>query len=374
MTGPLEGYLILDFSQIVSGPLATMLLADQGADVIKIEPVDGSSDITRTPTFSRGEMSAFYLNLNRGKRCMAVDIASDAGRGVIRRLAAQSDVLVQNFRPGVMERLGLGWGDLRVENQRLVYCSISGFGPSGPYCDRPVLDPVIQGLTGMVARQRMPEYPFPDLVRNLIADKSTALLASQAIAVALLARERSGRGQHLEIPMLDACLYFFWPDGMPDQTLPGNGATSGYLLSELYNLTECLDGHIIYFVTTDQMRHGLYDAVGHPEWKDDPRFATQQALLSGGHMEELGLFLADSFRQLSCSEVLARLVAADVPCGPILQPGEVANDPQVMHNEALQTWFHSAAGEVRQPRQTNSVLRHPGHNRLPRQLHRRRHL
>jgi len=346
----MHGYKIVDFSQVVSGPLATMLLADQGADVVKVEPLYGPGDVTRLPAYAKGGMSAFYLNNNRGKRSIALNLSSDEGRQIALDLCRDADVIVQNFRPGAMERLGLGYDAVKAINLNVVYCTISGFGPTGPYSDRPVLDPVIQGLTGVISRQFNPEIPFPDLVRNLYADKSSALTAAQAITAALLVRERDGEGQHVEIPMLDATMYFFWPDGMMDQTVIDEDASPGFLLSSVYSLTECSDGKIVYFVTSDPMRQALYDALDHPEWKEDERFATMMAIANPENFQALGVLLAEAFGALTTAEVLERLIAADVPCGPILTAEEAIADPQIVHNETLQTWQHPAAGTVRQPR------------------------
>jgi crotonobetainyl-CoA:carnitine CoA-transferase CaiB-like acyl-CoA transferase len=346
----MDGYKIVDFSQVVSGPLATMLLADQGADVTKVEPLYGPGDVTRLMAYAKGGMPAFYLNNNRGKRSLAMDLTTDEGRQIALDLCKDADVIVQNFRPGAMERLGLGYEQIKEINPNVVYCTVSGFGPTGPYSDRPVLDPVIQGLTGVISRQLNPEVPFPDLVRNLYADKSSALTAAQAITAALLVRERSGEGQHVEIPMLDACMYFFWPDGMMDQTVIDDDASPGFLLSSVYSLTDCADGKIVYFVTSDPMRHALYDALGHPEWKEDERFSTMQAMANPENFQALGVLLAEAFMALSVEDALAGLIAADVPCGPILSAEEALVDPQVVHNETLQTWQHPLAGNVRQPR------------------------
>jgi len=346
----MDGYKIVDFSQVVSGPFATMLLADQGAEVVKVEPLYGPGDVTRLLAYAKGGMSAFYLNNNRGKRSIALNLGSDEGKQIALDLCRDADVIVQNFRPGAMARLGLSYDDVKAVNPNVVYCTISGFGPTGPYSDRPVLDPVIQGLTGVISRQFNPEIPFPDLIRNLFADKSSALTAAQAITAALLVRERSGEGQHVEIPMLDATMYFFWPDGMMDQTVIDEDASPGFLLSSIYSLTECADGKIVYFVTSDPMRQALYDALGHPEWKADDRFATMMAIANPDNFQALGVLLAEAFQALTKDEALDRLIAADVPCGPILSAEEAIADPQVLHNETLQTWQHEHAGTVRQPR------------------------
>jgi len=349
MPGPLAGYKVIDLSQVVSGPLATMLMADQGAEVVKVEPLTGFGDVTRLPSFAKNGMPAFYLNNNRGKRSLGVDITSDEGRQVVLDLAADVDVVVQNFRPGACDRLGIGYEDIKAINPNIIYCSISGFGTTGPYAARPVLDPVIQGLSGVISRQLNPEVPFPDMVRNLFADKSTALTVAQAITAALLVREKGGGGQHVEVPMLDACLYFFWPDGMMDKTLMDDDASPGFLLSQVYNLTDCSDGKIVYFVINDAQRHALYRAVDHPEWIEDPRFCDMAAMTNQENFQALGVLLAEAFAAKPSAEVLEALIEGDVPCGPILDADEVLVDPQVVHNGTLEEWDHPLAGRVRQP-------------------------
>ena len=351
MAGPLDGYKILDLTQVVSGPFATMLLADQGADVIKVEPVSGLGDITRLPSFDKGGIGAFYMNNNRGKQSISLDLSQDAGREIIKRLIQETDVFVQNFRPGAIERLGLGYEDLVAINPNLIYISISGFGPTGPYSGRPVLDPVIQGVCGVISRQLNPQIPFPDLIRNLFADKSTALTVAQATTAALLARERTGNGQFVEIPMVDACMYFFWPDAMMDLTMVDEDANGGILLSTVYNLTECSDGKIVYFAASDGQRAGVCAAVGHPEWAEDERFSSMAALAANPqNFVILGEMLADAFLLMTCDEAIEALIEADVPSGPVLTGEEAISDPQIIHNGTLVEWEHPDAGIVRQPK------------------------
>ena len=351
MAGPLEGYKILDLTQVVSGPFATMLLAAQGADVIKVEPVSGLGDITRLPSFDKGGIGAFYMNNNRGKQSISLDLSQDAGREVIKRLIKETDVFVQNFRPGAIDRLGLGYEDLVAINPNLIYISISGFGPTGPYSGRPVLDPVIQGVCGVISRQLNPQIPFPDLIRNLFADKSTALTVAQATTAALLARERTGNGQFVEIPMVDACMYFFWPDAMMDLTMVDEDANGGILLSTVYNLTECSDGKIVYFAASDGQRAGVCAAVGHPEWAEDERFSSMAALAANPqNFVILGEMLADAFLLMTCDEAIEALIEADVPSGPVLTGEEAISDPQIVHNGTLVEWEHPDAGIVRQPK------------------------
>jgi crotonobetainyl-CoA:carnitine CoA-transferase CaiB-like acyl-CoA transferase len=350
MAGPLAGYKVLDLSQVVSGPLAAMLLADQGAEVIKVEPIVGFGDVTRLPSFAKNGMPAFYLNNNRGKRALALDSTRPEGRDILLELAKDCDIFMQNFRPGAIERMGLGYEDIKSVNPDVIYCSISGFGPTGPYSDRPVLDPVIQGLTGVIDRQFNPIIPFPDLVRNLFADKSTALTAAQALTAALLARERGHGGQHVEVPMLDACMYFFWPDGMMDKTLMDDDASSGIPLARVYSVTNCLDGKLVYFAANDKQRLGLFEALGHPEWGEDPRFESMVALAGEGNYEALGILIADAFASLKVDDVMPKLHAAEVPAGPVLTVDEVLVDEQVVHNGTLLEWEHELAGRVRQPK------------------------
>ena len=348
MPGPLDGIQIVDLTQVVSGPLATMLLADQGAEVIKVEPPGG--EVPRLPSFAKGGVSAFYLNNNRGKRSLAVDLTTDEGRLIVRDLATRADVFIQNFRPGAVERLGLGFEELQATNPRLVYCSISGFGPDGPYSDRPVLDPVIQGLTGVISRQLNPEIPFPDLVRNLIADKSTAMTAAQAITAALFARERTGEGQHVEVPMLDACLYFFWPDGMMDLTMLDEDVTPGIRLAQIYSITNTADGQIVYFAANDKQRFGLFRALNRAELCDDERFSSLTAIANPENFAAMGQILVGEFEKVTSVEILDRLGEHEVPCGPILDGEEVLEDPQVVHNGILAVWDHPSGGKVRHPK------------------------
>jgi len=196
MPGPLDGIKIVDVSQVAFGPFATMMLADQGADVVKIEP-PGIGESTRRPSFERGGLTAVFANYNRNKRGMAVDITEPEGLKIVHQLVADADVFVQNWRPGVAERNSLGEADLRKVKPDLIYCSLSGYGPTGPYAHRRVYDAVIQGLTGMPAVQKNPDFPMPDLVRQLVADKGSALFAAQAITAALFARDRGAGGQHV---------------------------------------------------------------------------------------------------------------------------------------------------------------------------------
>jgi crotonobetainyl-CoA:carnitine CoA-transferase CaiB-like acyl-CoA transferase len=278
-------------------------------------------------------MSSLFANLNRGKRSVVLDLRRPAGRAVALALVRRADVFVQNWRPGTAERLGLGCDALRAENPELVYVSISGYGESGPYRSRRVYDPIIQALTGYIAAQKNPELPIRDLVRNLVADKATAYTAAQAITAALLARARGAGGQHVRVPMLDAALAFFWPDGMMGHTWIDPVEFAGPTLAETYRLWEARDGPLMYWVATDSESHGLFRALGHPEWCEDPRFATLRARTA--HRDELGALLLEAIAASGRDELLERLVAEDVPCAPVLELAQVLADPQIRHNQAV---------------------------------------
>ena len=347
MGGPLAGVRVVDCSAVLSGPLATMLLADQGAEVIKVE-APGLGDVLRLSPFSRGGLGAFFVNGNRGKRAITIDLKQPRGRELLLGLCRGADVFVQNFRPGAVERLGIAEPDLRRVQPDLVYVSISGFGESGPYANRRVYDPVIQALTGSITVQRNPQTGDRDLVRHVICDKASAWTAAQAITAALFARERGAGGQHVRVAMLDASLAFFWPDGMMAHTMLGEGVTPGPTLYELYRLTETVDGHLVFFAVTDAECHGLFRALGRPEWCEDPRLRELPSRIQ--HRELFEELVYGEFRKWSTREILARLAAEALPAAPVLSLEEVLDDPQVRHNGILVERDHPTAGRIRQPR------------------------
>lgn len=364
MPGPLDGVRVVDCSYILSGPLATMMLADQGADVIKVEN-PGIGDLMRAGPFRRGGYAAFFANANRGKRGIILDLTKPRGRDVLIDLVREADVFVQNWRPGAVERLGLGEADLREINPDLIYCSISGFGPSGPYAQRRVYDPIIQGLSGPVAVQMNPDVPIRDLVRNVVADKSSAYTAAQAITAALFARERGAGGQHVTIPMLDASLAFFWSDGMMAQTLIGDDIEApGPTLYQIYRLTETADGHVVYFTASEDEWQGLFRALDLEEVARNPKFAEGVERLQ--HLEELGGIIFSEFRKWKTAEILKRLIEEDVPAGPVLSLEEILEDPQITHNESVVEFDHPTAGRFRQARHAARFERTPAElERMP---------
>jgi len=326
-----------------------MMLADQGAEVVKLEPIQ-DGDILRLNLFARGGLTSFYANCNRNKRAIAVDLTKAEGLQIARRLVSEADVFVQNWRPGAAQRLGLGESDLREIRPDLIYCSISGFGPDGPYSQRRVYDPIIQGVSGHSAVQINPEVPIRDLVRNIVSDKSSAYTAAQAITAALFARERGGGGQHIQVPMIDSSLAFFWPDGMLAHTFIGEDKPSGFPLYEIYRLSQTRNGHLIYFVASQSEFHGLFRALGHPEWIEDPRFGSTEARGKPENNAALGEKIQAAQLEYDTEELLERMLAEDVPAGPVLSLEELFDDPQLENNQAILEFDHPTAGRYHQAR------------------------
>jgi crotonobetainyl-CoA:carnitine CoA-transferase CaiB-like acyl-CoA transferase len=343
MPGALDGFRVIDFSQVIAGPLATRVLADQGADVIKVEPPSG--DILRHMGGVAG-LSPTFATVNRSKRSLVLDLKKSGAVEALTRLVAGADVFVQNSRPGTMERIGIGPKPLRDANPRLVYVSISGFGETGPYAHKRVYDPIVQGMSGLCEIQGAGTGP-PGLVRVIVPDKVTALTAAQNITAALLARERTGRGQHLRLSMLDAVIAFVWPEGMAYHTFIGEGRrTPPVPRRDLVFQTR--DGHMIASTVALREFQGFCRAVGRSEWLEDPRFQTTAGLVANA-TARLEL-MAEVLRTRTTDEWLAALDREDVPCGPVLTRDHLHENAQVRENAILVEDDHPVAGRMRQPR------------------------
>lgn len=348
MPGPLEGVRVIDLSEVISGPLAAMLLADQGADVIKVEPPRYGEE-SRQPSNYRAGMSGLYLNCNHGKRSIGIDLKAEGGLALFQELVATADVVVQNWRPGAAERLGVGEADLRKIKPDLIYASIAGYGFDGPYAGRRGYDPIFQSLTGYVGAQLNPEVPIPDLVRNAVVDKATSLTMAQAITAALFARERGKGGQHVRVAMLDAGLWFFWPDGMLRHSLVGDDVKTFVVPGERYRLSPTKDGNIVFWMgTAEQMRGGLR-AVGRHDLADSER---QRGLASGDEANALerAEAMSQGLAKLTTAEAYERLLAEEVPVGPVLDHQEVLRDPQLTHNGSVIEAEHPIYGTYRRAR------------------------
>lgn len=347
MPGPLHGFRIIDLTSNISGPLATMLLADQGADVIKVESPYGG-DHTRASANRRGGFSASFLNNNRNKRSIALDLKNEAARDAVMKLCATADVFIQNFRPGVVERMGLGEAAVRSVAPSIVYVSISGFGERGPYAAKPAYDPVVQALSGLATIQAGSDTDRPRLVRTILPDKLTAVTASQAITAALLARVRTGLGQHVRLAMLDAMLQFLWSSDMAGQTFIGDEKPQAETASAIDLIYATADGYISVAVQTNKQWEGLTRALNQPQWLSDPRFRTPA--LRQQNIDERLRLTQETLLTRSSAEWLERLTAEDVPCAPVLTRRQLIGHPQVVANEILLETDHPVAGRLRQTR------------------------
>ena len=258
-------------------------------------------------------------------------------------------MFVQNWRPGAVERLGLGDADLRAVNSNLIYASVSGYGTTGPYANQRVYDPVIQAYTGMIAAQKPPESSEYDLVRNIVADKVSSYTLVQAITAALLARERGSGGQHIHVPMLDATLAFFWPDGMMHKTMTGEGVEVPVCLSDIYRVWKTSDGHVIAFAQSPAELTGLAKGLDRDDWLDEPNFTNV-----GEHLKDFAAFVARVqavMRTFTTQEIIRRFVEHEVPVAPVLSHDEVLKDPQVHHNGTVIDFEHPVYGSYRQAKQ-----------------------
>jgi crotonobetainyl-CoA:carnitine CoA-transferase CaiB-like acyl-CoA transferase len=346
MPGPLDGIRVLDLTAMVSGPVATMMLADQGADVIKIESPNG--DLMRHYGTIHKGMSASYLSCNRSKRSLCVDIKTPEGLDVVRKLVATADVLVQNFRPGAIERMGLGEDVCRELSPGIIFVSISGFGEEGPYVHQRVYDPVIQALSGLAEIQADRETGWPRMVRTIVPDKTTAVTAAQAITAALFARERTGEGQHIRLAMLDTMIAYLWPEASSSLSYVGNEQDPARGQMGLDLVFQTQDGFITSGALSNAEWAGMCRAFGREELIDDPRFATAAA--RGENVVDRRAVMSEEIGKHPTKVILKRLDAEGVPNAPVLSREELLHDEQVIQNGILEIISDSALGEVRQPR------------------------
>lgn len=346
MPGPLDGVRVLDLTSMVSGPLCTMLLADQGADVIKVEAPQG--DMVRRMSAREHGLSIGFISLNRGKRSITLDLKSEHGRQALRDLIPTSDVFVQNFRPGTIERMGFGEKVVRALNEDIIYVSISGFGETGPYAHKRVYDPVIQALSGLADIQSERESNRPRMVRTIIPDKTTALTAAQAISSALYAREKTGVAQHLRIAMLDAMIAYLWPEGLVGHTLIGQEQQGSRAQFAQDLIFETRDGYITVGTVSDDEWRGLCQAIDRLDWLEDARFNTpsQRVKNAAVRIDMLQEVLREGYSE----DWLRRLDENAVPCAPVLRREDVYRQMQVMANDLMREFEHPVVGRVRQPR------------------------
>jgi len=349
MAGPLTGVTVVDLSAVVSGPLTGAVLADLGADVIKVEKLEG--DIQRNVGSRRNGFSGSFHVLNRGKRSIALDLKDPAVTPVLHRLIAQADVLIQNFRPGVVQRLGLGFEAMQRLNPKLIYLSISGFGPDGPEAGKRAYDPIIQAYSAMASVQGLKRGEGPEQVNQLIMDKLTAHTGAQAIAAALYARERTGAGEHIELSMLDTAVSFMWPDAGADVILQGDDIEHRPPIAAAGQLVELADGWASFMTLSDAEFAGLCRALHLDELQADPMFQTLMSRQRNreAYIERLSTALLKR-KTMTVKAFLARLDAEQVPAASVKLLDDLHNDPQLIANNLFRERDHPVAGKLRETR------------------------
>jgi crotonobetainyl-CoA:carnitine CoA-transferase CaiB-like acyl-CoA transferase len=345
----MDGVRVLDLSIALTGPYAAALLADQGAAVVKIER-PGIGDIARWVGVSVNGMSSLFLVCNRGKRSIALDLHTPEGVDILHRLAAQSDVLIQNFRPGVTDHLGVGYDDIRAVNPGIVYASLSGFGAEGPNRDRSAYDTVIQAYGGFASSQADPNDGVPVFLRQTAADKVTALYASQAITAALFARATGHGGQHLELSMMDAVVSFLWADSAANEVLLDADGSQPSSFVAGFNPMRFLDGWGIVTPTSDHDFAGMCIAL-EVEGHDDPRVATISERMQ--HRELTSSLVQQCYASAATrtmADASARFDARRVPYAMIVAPADLPGDPHALASGLFETYDHHVVGRVRHPR------------------------
>lgn len=347
MAGPFDGIRVIDFTQMIAGPLATLTLADQGADVIKVE-APGVGDHNRLVATRRNGFSAAFVNNNRNKRSIALNLKTADGLAAAHRLITDADVVIQNFRPGVADRIGVGEAKARELNSKIVYMSIAGFGFDGPYANKPVFDPLIQATSGLTTVQAGSDEQRPRLVRTILPDKLTGVQGAQAISAALFARERTGKGQHIQLSMLDTVVAFLWNSDMGGHTFIGDEMEKERAQSYIDLIYETSDGYVSVAVMQNKEWQAFTKALERQDLHDDPRFQTA-ALREENKDARLGA-MQEVIAGYTSAEVIERLEASDVPCAPVLTRREMIRHPQVIANELIVENHHPVAGPLRQTR------------------------
>ena len=332
---------------MVYGPSATMMLGDQGADVIKVEPLTG--ELMRKVGDEVNGMTNSFLCCNRSKRSITLDLKSMVGIDILKKLVKKSDIFVQNFRPGTVERMGLEYQKLKKINKNLIYVSISGFGEVGPYSKQRVYDPVIQALSGLADIQRDQTTKFPKQVRTIIPDKTTGLAAAQAICAALFHRERYGKGQHIKLAMLDVMIAYLWPEGSASLTFVGKekDPAIGQLGLDLVFKTKD-NKYITAGAVTDKEWRGMCNAFNRTDLINDVRFSTPNARVK--FKEERRKLIANEISKHNSEKILTSFQKEEVPSAPILDRVELLKNEQILVNKIFNFYESKNFGKIRTPR------------------------
>ena len=358
--GPCQGYRVIDFTTMVSGPVCTQLLGDLGADVVKVEapPLGDPSRVTGSQV--RDGLSGYFAQLNRNKRSLVLDLRRDEGRTVALRLAARADVVVQNFRPGVAERLGIDYEALREQKPDLVFVAITGFGPDGPYATQPAYDHVLQGLTGMLPVQGTPEAPR--MIQSVVVDKASGLAAASAAVAALLARERSGKGQRVDVPMLDAYAAYMLPEQLGAHSFPELPPGDSSIASRLFRTWATADGFVTGIVFQDVQFEGFCRMVEREDLLADERFGSLPARFE--RLAEFQQVVESELRRWPTAELVERARRFEVPFAPVLDFEGFLADAQTRHNGTV---YESRDAQGRALRQLSHAARYaetPASHRL----------
>ena len=342
--GPLKGVKIIDLTTMVSGPMGAMILADQGAEVIKVEPLAG--DQLRHMAATHNGVNAPFYSCNRGKKSLAIDLKSEEGKDVLLNLVKESDVFMQNFRPGTIDRMGFGYEKLKEINPNLIYLSISGFGDKGPYAQSRVYDPVIQALSGATDIQADRDSGTPKMFRIVVADKVTSLTASQAVSSALYAREKTSMGQHIKLSMLDSVIAFFWPEGMTGLVFKENEFDVRKLQGSQDLIYEAKDRYITAGAVSDAEWIGMCNALKMEELIEDERFSSSAARVINA--EERKRITGKEIKKWNSEDILERFQLEGVPSAPLLDRMELMNHEQIIANQTVFRKEYEGFGEVRQ--------------------------
>jgi crotonobetainyl-CoA:carnitine CoA-transferase CaiB-like acyl-CoA transferase len=345
--GPLSGIRVIDMSVMISGPLAAMTLGDQGAEVIKVES-PGLGDMMRHLGTRKNGVTGLYALHNRGKKSLVVDLKNSDGVKVLQELIKTADVLIQNFRPGALDRLGFSYEQVAAINPQLVYVSIAGFGANGPSSNRRVYDNVIQAASGLASVQTDKATGKPAIFKHLVCDKVTAYTAAQAITAALFARERGAGGQHITLSMLDAAVAFTWPDCAMDEALLDDDTMRFPTIASGYAALEFPDGYATVSAVTQSEFEGYCAALGMPEVGHDPRF--KDSLSRAQNAAEFKEILLAQLKKVSVNDFLAAAIEHDVPASGLNTLATVVDDPQIIHNETFVVRQHPLAGTIREAR------------------------
>ena len=337
---PLESVTILEFSTMITASLASMMMAEQGARVIKVEPME-MGDPMRYIGARKADISALFANCNRGKESLRIDLKSAEGVETIKAMIPAVDVVIHNFRPGVMDKLGLGSECLRSINPKLIYTAISGFGTKGPLSGAPAYDPMIQAHAGVAAAQGRGDQPA--FMRTLLCDKITGYTACQAVTSALFMRERVGEGQHLDLSMIDSGLFFIFLDGFQNDTLLSDDHERGPMLIDiLYDPWLCSDGSVIISLGSYEIQRRFLTAIDMSQLLEDPRFDSFENQIR--NIRELKALVAPRCAALTCDDMVDRLRLADVPCAKLMTREEVLSQEQLAANGTVEIYDHPVAG------------------------------